>query len=340
MSKEEIITLIIQELEKVDDIDEKLDLLADLAVNYKDHPEYDSIMSEIYYSLKYDNNNEENPLLEEFSNVLESTNELIMNEKYDEVIDKLFPYQGLVDELLDVSDVDLDKLEVCCFFNEIEKQMFYYRCSDPNKDIQLINPLASEYYSRLALVYHNSSNFNKAIECYKKILAFNPCSNQALLGMAHIAYIQDNYLTALEYLKEFAIYAFSSELIFEAYQLLTNIYIQYAKYDYAALFAYIGTSFAPSEELEETMMKVYMQYKSEIKFDIDNDEELDNHLLVEEFKYMPNDDVMDVLYTMLLDYKGKEGLEEEYFDMSQIILSLVDDEELEKDIESLFREYN
>ena len=53
------------------------------------------------------------------------------------------------------------------------------------------------------------------------------------------------------------------------------------------------------EELEDTMLKVYQQYKGEISFDIDNDEELDNHLLVEEIKYMPNDDVMDVLYTML-----------------------------------------
>lgn len=340
MSKDEIISLITKEINKIEDIDEKIDALLDLVSPYIDHPDYDYIITKIYSSIKYGDESIEDPRLEEFYNVIESTNDLIINEQYEEVITILSPYQNLVDELLDISNIDQEKLEICCFFNEIEKQMFYYMCSDPSKDIHLINPLASDYYSRLAQIYHNSLNYNKAIECYKKILTFNPCSNQALLGMAFIAYSQENYLTSLEYIKEFAKYAFSNEMIFQAYQLLTNIYIQYSKYDYAAIFAYIGSSFAPNQELEEEMLKIYQQYKNEINFDIDNDEELDKHLLLEEFKYMPNDDVMDVLYTMLLEYKNNEDSLDEYLELANIILSLVDDEELENEVETLYKEYN
>ena len=218
--------------------------------------------------------------------------------------------------------------------------MFYYICSDPKKDIHLLDPAASEYYSRLGLVYHNILNYKKAYECYTKILAFNCCSNQALLGMAHLAFVQDNYLTSLEYLKEFSKYAFSQELIFEGYQLLTNIYIQLGKYDYAAVFAYIGSSFAMNENLEETMLNIYMQYKKEINFDLENDEELDKFLHLEEFEYFPTDDTLDVLYTMLLEYKDHEELKNEYYDLASIIVSLVDDEDLEKEMEELVKDYN
>ena len=55
---------------------------------------------------------------------------------------------------------------------------------------------------------------------------------------------------------------------------------------------------------------------------------------------MPNDDVMDVLYTMLLDFKAKPELQDDYLDLAEIILSLVDDEELEKDVEKIFKELN
>jgi hypothetical protein len=158
--------------------------------------------------------------------------------------------------------------------------------------------------------------------------------------MAYLAFIQDNYLTALEYLKDFSRYAFSSELIFEGYQLLTNIFIQLGKFNYAGVFAYIGSSFAPNEELEETMLKVYNQYKNEIDFDLVNQDELDKFLEKEEFEYMPNDDVMDVLYTMLLEFKNHEELKDDYFDLASVITSLVDDEELEKELENLLKEYN
>lgn len=340
MTKEDIFKLISEELNKIEDIDEKLDYLADALEKYHDYPEIGEIISNIYKKINTSFENNEDPILLEFYNVLESTNDLIMNEQYEEVITILSPYQKLVDKLLDISNIDQDKLEVGCFFNEVEKQMFYYITSDPNKDIHLLNSAASEYYSRLALVYHNSLNYNKALECYKKILSFNPCSNQALLGMAYLAYSQENYLTSLEYLKEFSKYAFNSDMIFEAYQLLTNIYIQYEKFDYAGVFAYIGSSFAPYENLEETMLNVYKQYKNEIYFDIDNDDELDKFLNREEFIYIPNDDVMDVLYTMLLDYKNHNDLKSEYIDLATLILSLVEDEELEEEIDKIFKEYN
>ena len=341
MSKEEIINIIKEKLDAIEDVDDKVDALAELMNEYYDHKDFDYIITKLYSLIKYNEDVElEDPRVEELYSVLDSTNELLMNEKYEEVINLLVPFQSFIDEMTDISNIDLGKLEVCSFFNEIEKQMYFYRLSDPNKDIHLINPVVSQYYSCLSICYHQSSDFNNAIKCYKEILKFNPCSNMALFGMAYIAYVQDNYLTCLEYLKELALYAFSSELIFEAYQLLTNIYIQYCKYDYAALFAYIGSSFAPSEELENTMLDIYGKYKDEIKFDINNEEDLDNHLLIEEFKYMPNDDVMDVLYTMLLDFKAKPELKDDYLDLAEIILSLVDDEELEKDVEKIFKELN
>ena len=96
----------------------------------------------------------------------------------------------------------------------------------------------------------------------------------------------------------------------------------------------------PNEELEETMLKVYNQYKNEIDFDLDNQDELDKFLEKEEFEYMPNDDVMDVLYTMLLEFKNHEELKDDYFDLASVITSLVDDEELEKELENLLKEYN
>ena len=240
MNKEEIVKSVKIELDKIEDYDDKVDYLVNVLPSYSDNEDFEYIIKTLYEYIKIDLNESIDPRIEEFENVLESTNDMIMNEQYEEVISLLLPYQKLVNELSDISDIDFEKLEVCCFFNEVEKQMYYYMASDPNKDIHLLNPIISEYYSRLALVYHNSLNYNKAFECYKKILAFNPCSNQALLGMAYLAYIQDNYLTSLEYIKDFARYAFSSELIFEAYQLLTNIHISQGKYDYAAVFAFIG----------------------------------------------------------------------------------------------------
>lgn len=341
MDKKEIIEKLSLELNKYDDIDEKLDRLSELLEEYQNHPDFQEIFSSLYQNIDMTSIfKEEDPVLVEFYNVLESTNELILNENYEEVISLLTPYQKLVDELLDIRSIDNEKFDICCFFNEIEKQLFYYIDSNPRKDIHLLNPYAGEYYSRLALVYHNSLNYNKALECYKKILAFNPCSNQALLGMAYLSYIQENYLTALEYIKEFSKYAFSNDMIFDAYQILTNIHIQLAKYDYAAVFAMIGSSFAPTEEKAEELSAIYKNYKKEINFDIDDDKELDKFLSNEEFIYMPNDRVMDVLYTMLLEYKNHENMKEDYLDMAQIILSLVDDDELTKEYEILLKEYN
>lgn len=340
MTKSEIIDNIKQEIDRIDDYDDKVDYIAETLATYHERDDFEDILKEIYQYVKKDSDINIDLRMVEFENVLESTNELIMNEKYEEVINLLLPYESYVNELCDISSIDLDKLEVCCFFNEVEKQIYYYLVSDPNKDIHLLESSVSEYYSRLALVYHNSINYNKALECYKKILSFNPCSNQALLGMAYLAYIQDNYLTSLEYLKDFSKYAFSSELIFEGYQLLTNIFIQLGKYSYAGVFAYIGSSFAPNEDLEETMLKIYNQYKNEIDFDLDNEDELDKFLENEEFEYMPNDDVMDVLYTMLLEFKNHEELKEDYLDLASLITSLVDDEELEKELETMLKEYN
>lgn len=340
MTKEEIIASIKSEIDKIDDYDDKVDYIAETLASYHERDDFKEILSEIYQYVKNGESLDVDLRMVEFENVLESTNELIMSEKYEEVIDLLLPFEDYVNELSDVGSIDLDKLEVSCFFNEVEKQIYFYLVSDPNKDIHLIDSVVSEYYSRLALVYHNSINYNKAHRCYKKILSFNPCSNQALLGMAHLAYMQDNYLTALEYLKDFSKYAFSSELIFEGYQLLTNIYIQLGKFNYAAVFAYIGASFAPNEDLEETMLKIYDQYKNNIEFDIDNVVELDQFLEKEEFKYMPNDDVMDVLYTMLLEFKNHDELKDDYFDLASVITSLVDDEDLEKELEEMLKEYN
>lgn len=340
MNKEDIINKIKIELDKLSDLDDKMDFLLDSLQEYENHPDFKDILAKLYEYVNCDYQEEIDPRYQEFYNVLETTNEMIINEQYEDVINLLLPYQKIVDEMSNINGIDLEQLEVGSFFNEVEKQLFYYICSDPKKDIHLLDPAVCEYYSRLGLVYHNILNYNKAYECYKKILSFNCCSNQALLGMAHLAYLQDNYLTSLEYLKEFSKYAFSKELIFEGYQLLTNIYIQLAKYDYAAIFAYIGSSFAMNEKLEETMLNIYMQYKKEINFDIDNDEEMDKFLHNEEFEYFPTDDVMDVLYTMLLDYKDHEELKNEYYDLASIITSLVDDEDLEEELKDITKEYN
>jgi len=341
MDKNEIIELITKELEKYEDVDDKLDRLSEILEEYQDHPDFGEIFKTIYQNIDIESMlPSEDPILEEFYNVLESTNDLIINEQYEEVVTLLTPYQKLVDELLDISSVDSDKFDICCFFNEIEKQMFYFMESNPNKDIHLLNPYALEYYSRLALVYHNSLNYNLASECYKKMLKYNPCSNQALLGMAYISYAQENYLTSLEYIKEFSKYAFLSDLIFEAYQILVNIHIQLGKLDYAAIFAMIGSSFAQTEEKAEELLKVYNEYRQEIKTDVNSDEDMDKFLADEEFIYMPNDRVMDVLYTMLLDFKNDDDMKEEYMDIAQIILSLVDDEETEKEYERLLKEFH
>ena len=341
MDKNEIIELITKELEKYEDADDKLDRLSEILEEYQDHPDFGEIFKTIYQNIDIESMlPSEDPILEEFYNVLESTNDLIINEQYEEVITLLTPYQKLVDELLDISSVDSDKFDICCFFNEIEKQMFYFMESNPNKDIHLLNPYALEYYSRLALVYHNSLNYNLASECYKKMLKYNPCSNQALLGMAYISYAQENYLTSLEYIKEFSKYAFLSDLIFEAYQILVNIHIQLGKLDYAAIFAMIGSSFAQTEEKAEELLKVYNEYRQEIKTDVNSDEDMDKFLADEDFIYMPNDRVMDVLYTMLLDFKNDDDMKEEYMDIAQIILSLVDDEETEKEYERLLKEFH
>ena len=107
-------------------------------------------------------------------------------------------------------------------------------------------------------------NYNKAFECSKEILKYNPCSNQALLNMAYIAYSQENYLTSLEYIKEFSKYAFDNTMIFEAYQILVDIYLGLDKYDYAAIFAYIGSSFTDNEDYEKTMYDIYLKYKGNV----------------------------------------------------------------------------
>ena len=67
---------------------------------------------------------------------------------------------------------------------------------------------------------------------------------------------------------------------------------------------------------------------------------LDQFLEKEEFTYMPNDDVMDVLYTMLLEFKNHDELKDDYFDLASVITSLVDDEDLEKELEEMLKEYN
>lgn len=342
MDKNEIIKIISEKLEQYDDIDDKLDYLSELLEEYKDHEDFEEIFKTIYQNIDMKSifSPKEDPAIEEFINVLESTNELIMNEQYEEVITILSPYQKLADELLDDSNVDKNKFDICCFFNEIEKQLFYFIESNPNKDIHLLNPYALEYYSRLGLVYHNSLRYDKAMECYKKMLNYNPCSNQALIGMAYISYAQENFLTSMEYIKEFAKFAFSSELIYEAYQILVNINIQLGKFDYAAIFAMLGSSFATNEKNADELMDIFNKYRNEINIDIDSDEELDKFLAKEEFIYMPNDNVMDVLYTMLLDFKNHENQKEDYVDMAEIILSLVEDDELMKDYEQLLKEYN
>ena len=105
MSKEEIIELLKNEIDKIDDYDDKADYLVD-------------IIKELYDYIRVDDNENVDPRIEEFENVLESTNEMIINEQYEDVINLLTPYQSLVEELQDISSLDLDKLEVCCFFNE------------------------------------------------------------------------------------------------------------------------------------------------------------------------------------------------------------------------------
>lgn len=342
MDKNEIIDLINKELEKYDDIDDKLDYLSTVLEEYKDHEDFEEIFKKIYENIDMSSafQKEEDPIIEEFINVLESTNDLILNEQYEEVITILTPYKKLVDELLNADEIDTEKFEVCCFFNEIEKQLFYFINSNPNKDIHLLNPYALEYYSRLGLVYHNSLKYNEAIECYKKMLKYNPCSNQALIGMAYISYFQENYLTAMEYIKEFSKYAFSPDMIFEAYQILVDIHLQLGKLDYASIFAMLAADFAPNEKVGKDLLEIYVKYRNHINIDVNNDEELDKYLAVDEFIYMPSEKVMDVLYTMLLEFKDHENLKDDYMDMAQIILSLVDDEELFDEYENLLKEYN
>ena len=339
MNKEEIIALVKDKVSDISDLDERLYHALELLEEYKDHKDFDEIISEVYFSIKKEIQENEDPRLIEFSEVLESTDDLIMNEKYEEVITLLTPYQDLVDEMLDVSNLEFDKLEPCCFFNETEKNLFYFMVSDPNKDTYLLNPLASEYYHRLCLVYLKTLSYDKAIKCCKEMLRFNPCSNQALLNMAYIAYSQGNYLTSLEYIKEFSNYAFDNTMIFEAYQILVDIYLGYEKYDYAAVFAYIGSSFTDNEEYEETMYNIYEKYKDEIRFDVDDESALDNFLSKEEFSYFPKDDVLDVLYTILMDLE-EHNLMEDYFEVANMILSLVDDVDLENELKKKVSEMN
>lgn len=343
MDKKQVVNKIMDELNKYEDIDDKLDALPELLIEYVDHPNYKEIFIEIYDLLEVDahfNNHDIDPKLSEFINALESTNELILTEQYDKAIEILLNKKEYAEELISYNEIELDKFEIGCYFNEIEKQLFFYLESDPNKDIHLLSPYAGEYYSRLALVYHNSLQYEKAIECYKIILKYNPCSNQALLGMAYIAYHQENYLTAIEYVKEFSKYAFSSEMIFEAYQILTNIYIQYGKYDYAAICAFLGSSFALEEENMHQMLNIYEKYRQEILINFDDDSEVDNFLSKEDLIYMPNDRVMDVLYTMLEEFKDNPSKKEDFIDLAEIILSIVDDEEVEKEYNELLKEYN
>ena len=153
MNKYDIVALVLEKVEDINDLDEKLFRALELLEEYKDHQDFSEIMNTVYFKIRDEITQEEDPRLVEFADVLESTNELIMNEQYEEVITLLTPYQDLVDELLDVSNIEFDKLEPCCFFNETEKNIFYYMVSDPSKDTYLLNPLASEYYHRLSLVY-------------------------------------------------------------------------------------------------------------------------------------------------------------------------------------------
>ena len=55
---------------------------------------------------------------------------------------------------------------------------------------------------------------------------------------------------------------------------------------------------------------------------------------------MPNDRVMDVLYTMLEEFKDNPSRKEDFIDLAEIILSIVDDEEVEKEYNELLKEYN
>ena len=339
MNKYDIVALVLEKVEDINDLDEKLFRALELLEEYKDHQDFSEIMNTVYFKIRDEITQEEDPRLVEFADVLESTNDLIMNEQYEEVITLLTPFQDLVDELLDVSNIEFDKLEPCCFFNETEKNIFYYMVSDPSKDTYLLNPLASEYYHRLSLVYLKILNYNKAFECSKEILKYNPCSNQALLNMAYIAYSQENYLTSLEYIKEFSKYAFDNTMIFEAYQILVDIYLGLDKYDYAAVFAYIGSSFSDNEDYEKTMYDIYLKHKDEIRFDIDDDKALDDFLSKEEFSYFPSDDVLDVLYTILIELE-EHNLMEDYFEVANMILTLVDDEDLKLELEKKISGYN
>ena len=123
MNKEEIIALVKDKVSDISDLDERLYHALELLEEYKDHKDFDEIISEVYFSIKKEIQENEDPRLIEFSEVLESTDDLIMNEKYEEVITLLTPYQDLVDEMLDVSNLEFDKLEPCCFFNETEKNL-------------------------------------------------------------------------------------------------------------------------------------------------------------------------------------------------------------------------
>ena len=109
MNKYDIVALVLEKVEDISDLDERLFRALELLEEYKDHEDFSEIMNTVYFKIRDEITQEEDPRLVEFANVLESTNELIMNEQYEEVITLLTPFQDLVDELLDVSNIEFDK---------------------------------------------------------------------------------------------------------------------------------------------------------------------------------------------------------------------------------------
>ena len=93
------------------------------------------------------------------------------------------------------------------------------------------------------------------------------------------------------------------------------------------------------QEYEETMFNIYEKYKDEIRFDVDDENALDDFLSKEDFSYFPKDDVLDVLYTILMDLE-EHNLMEDYFEVGNMILSLVDDPDLENELKKKVSEMN
>ena len=91
--------------------------------------------------------------------------------------------------------------------------------------------------------------------------------------------------------------------------------------------------------IPKSKIEIYEKYKDEIHFDVDDENALDDFLSKEEFSYFPKDDVLDVLYTILMDLE-EHNLMEDYFEVGNMILSLVDDPDLENELKKKVSEMN